>query len=393
MKIALILNDNHSMWHFRRGLIKELVARRYDVTVIVPPGKFTGNLEKLGVKVIPIKINRFISISSDILLSRQLYKIFCQGQFDIVHNMTIKPNIFGTFAAKLAGIKKVVCLVSGRGHLFSEKEGFVPRLIQYIGKKLYSIALHIADGTWFQNRDDLDFFVQSGIIRSDKAVLIKSGGINTDEYSPSAVSKEKIHQLRKELDIPENSKCVVMVAARMIWSKGVKEYLESARNLKSYYPDWSFVMLCPKDEADADTVPSEFIEEIQSENIRIVDYFRDDAKTFTAMADVLVLPSYYLEGVPRSLLEGLAMAKVIVTTDNQGCKEVVRDGVNGYCVPIKSTLLLTNSLQKLFNSDRDLLREFGQQSRKIALEEFSEKFVVGRIVTNLYNLPTSLKGV
>ena len=166
MKIALILNDDFSMWHFKGGLIKDLVSRDIEVCVIVPPGPYLSKLEAMGAKCIPIPMNRFITPFQDLKLIYQLYRVFKTEKFDLVHNMTIKPNIFGTFAAKLAGIEKIVCLVSGLGFIFSEDLNSPKiKIIRPFVIWLYKRALSISQKTSFQNNDDLDYFIIERIIQ------------------------------------------------------------------------------------------------------------------------------------------------------------------------------------------------------------------------------------
>src|SRR4028118_1935931 len=161
MKIALIGNDDFSMWHFRGGLIKALVSKGMEVCVIVPPGPYVSKLEIMGARCIPMAMNRFITPLQDLKLIFKLYSVLRTEQFDLVHNMTIKPNIFGTLTAKLAGTKKIACLISGIGFVFSEELNSTKNtIVRKLAVFLYKIALSISNKTWFQNKDDLDLFIE-----------------------------------------------------------------------------------------------------------------------------------------------------------------------------------------------------------------------------------------
>jgi N,N'-diacetylbacillosaminyl-diphospho-undecaprenol alpha-1,3-N-acetylgalactosaminyltransferase len=390
MKIALVLNDDFSMYHFRGGLIRELVRRNIQVVVIVPPGEFRGKLEELGIRCIPIPMHRFISPIKDILLTVRLYKVFRAENFDIVHNMTVKPNIYGTFAASLAGIERRVCLVSGGGFALMDDASWKASLMRFAVLWMYKLAMSLSDKIWFQNPDDYLLFVQKGITNKRKGVVIRSGGINIDEYSAASVDSDTLKNLRDELSLPPSANCVLMVAARLTWSKGVREFVEAASGLHKKYPNWYFVMVCPEDQGSPDSVPTKYLEGQRLERLIVIDTFRHDIKSFVALADIMVLPSFYPEGVPRTLLEGLAMAKPIVTTDNQGCREAVENGKNGYLIPIKNSDMLTKKLDILM-ADQDIRAQFGRESRRKAENEFSESMVVGRVIREIYELP-SLKG-
>lgn len=386
MKIALILNDDFSMWHFRGGLIQALVLRDIDVCVIVTPGSYVSKLEAMGARCIPVTMNRFITPFQDLKLIFQLYSVFRAERFDLVHNMTIKPNIFGTLAAKLAGIKRIVCLVSGIGYVFSEEfDSTKKRIVRTFATFLYKIALIISDKTWFQNKDDLDLFIEKGIIKPEKGLVIRSGGINLNEFSLESVNSSSLEQLRGEFQINENSKCVVMVAARLIWSKGVREFVEASKLLKAAYPDWVFLMVCPQDPGSPDSVPQDYIDAHQSDNLIVIDYFRDDIKNIIALADIMVLVSYYREGVPRTLLEGLSMSKPIIASNSVGCKEVVEDGKNGFLVPVKDAKKLAENLRVLMD-DENKRCLFGKHSREIAKKCFDETIVINRVLTELYEI-------
>ena len=385
MKIALILNDDFSMWHFRGGLINGLVSRELEVCVIVPPGPYVTKLEAIGTRCVTIPMNRFITPLQDLQLTWRLYKVFKTEKFDIVHNMTIKPNIFGTIAAKAAGVKWIVCLVSGLGFTFTDTPNLSTRITRSIAVFMYKIALSISHKTWFQNKDDFEYFVEKKIIRPEKGVVIRSGGINLTEYSYAAINQTALEDLRRELHLPNHSKCVLMVAARLIWSKGVREFVEVSKMFQSKYPEWVFLMVCPRDPDGPDSVPDEYINTHRAKNLIIIDYFRTDIKNIIALADIMVLVSYYREGVPRTLLEALAMSKPIITSNSVGCKEVVEDGKNGFLVPAKDSVALSDKLTILMN-DENIRREFGKYSREIVRKEFDEGIVVNRVITDLYQI-------
>jgi N,N'-diacetylbacillosaminyl-diphospho-undecaprenol alpha-1,3-N-acetylgalactosaminyltransferase len=384
LKIALILNDDFSMYHFRGSLICHLIELGHDVTTIVPQGDFEKSLESLGARVITLPITRFISPLADFKLLVLFYRLFRREKFDVVHNMTIKPNIFGSIAARLARTERVVCLVSGAGFVFSNAVNIRGRIFRSLVKRLYKFGLGFSDVVWFQNPDDRDEFVCSGLIPSGKAIVIKSGGIDTDAFDISSISKSELKALRDEFNISQDKKCIVMVAARMIWSKGVREFVNAAAEVEKTFPDWHFIMLTPKDTNSPDAVPENFMRSLNYSNLTIIDKFREDVKNFVALADIMVLVSYYREGVPRSLLEGLALSKPIITSTCPGCKEVVEEGRNGYKIAPKDSIELSKKLQILM-LDEELRADFGSHSRTVAEKRFDSKIVVDSIIKKLYD--------
>jgi len=387
MKIALVLNDDFSMWHFRGDLIRRLVAAGHDVTVVVPPGDYRERLESLGARCLQVPMARFVDPVADLLLLWRLMRVFRRERFDLVHNMTVKPNIFGSLAARAARIPRIVCLVSGLGFVFKERPNLKGRMLRRLVMPLYRLAMRVSDRTWFQNPDDYEYFVEKRLIPPEKGVVIRSGGINLGEYAPDVVPQERIAALRRELGIAPDAPVVLTVAARLVWSKGVREFIEASQELTERYPGWVFVMLCPRDPDSDEEVPPEYIERNRHDRLVVVDTFREDVKTFTAMASVVVLASYYREGVPRTLLEGLAMSKPILTCDSVGCREVVRDGENGFLVPVRDSAALADKLAVLMD-DESCRREFGSRSRRLAEEVFDERLVVASVIENLYGIRT-----
>ena len=382
MKIALVYSDDFSIWHFRKGLIKALKEKNCDVYAISTPGEYVELIEGLGAVHIPVNMDRFISPVKDCKFLRELYKIFREENFDIVHNFTIKPNIYGAISARLAGIKTVVGSVTGLGAAFGKQPGLKIRTLQPLVKKLYWLGCKLSDRVWFQNEDDLTFFTSSNIISKEKAVLIRSSGINLEEYSLRSVDKDKVAELRRELGGDNSTKFVTLVA-RAIWSKGIKEFIEISEILRKDYASVKFLLVGEVEKGSPGSVSEEYLKEKESENFQWLG-FRKDIKEVLALSDLVVLPSYS-EGVPRVLLEAMAMEKPIITTDNVGCKEVVDEGKNGYLVPIKNSKALADAVEVLLNDD-DKRKRFGQHSRVKVGAEFDEKKVVEKILTQLYEL-------
>ena len=229
MKIALVLNDDFSMWHFRKGLISALVNKGHLVYVITPAGPYVSKIESLGAKHIAIPMYRFVSPFADCLLLIRFYSVFMRRKFDIVNTMTIKPNIYGTIAARLAGVPKTVGLVSGLGFIFQDKLGFSLRITKPFVLFFYRIACYLSYRVWFQNSDDKEYFVKHKIIKEEKALVIKSGGIDLYEYTMSKIEQERIITLRKEIGFDNSKVIVTMITARLIWPKGVREFIEASK--------------------------------------------------------------------------------------------------------------------------------------------------------------------
>lgn len=383
MKIALVLNDDFSMWQFRKGLIISLLRRGFDVYVITPGGPYINRLESLGARHIEISIKRFISPFDDFILFLQLYKIFRREKFDIVHTMTIKPNIYGPIAARLSGIGRVVGLVSGTGFLFGDVLNRKVRFIRFLAKGMYRLAFRLSDRVWFQNEDDLNEFLEMRLLNREKALVIRSGGINLEEYDRENLNLEDILQVKKELGLSGDCSVVTMMTARMVWAKGVREFIEAAEFLSPRFPKARFILVAPLDESSPDHVPSDYLRKKGFPELTIIPVFRDDAKYILAISDVITLPSYYREGIPRVLLEAMALEKPIVTTESIGCKEVVDNEKNGFLIPPRNSIKLAEAIGILLENT-DMRNRYGIYSRMKAKREFDEKLVIAKIFTHLY---------
>ena len=382
MKVVIVLNDDFSAWHFRRGLIEALIDRGVVVTIITPDGPNVPKLVALGAKHVAVPMHRFISPLEDIRLFLNLYRVFRLERPDIVHTMTVKPNTLGAVAARLAGAPKVFGLVSGLGSVFVPVKGFRSRLCRQIVRSMYWIAGKIHYKIWFQNQDDLSLFVKWRLLTRRKAVLIRSSGINLLAYSPDAVQKSAVASLRRELGISESARVVMMLVARLTWSKGVREFVEAAEKLSVDCGNVVFVLVGPIDANEPDAVPIEYLKSRESAHLLLLGW-RSDLQRLIAMADVVTLPSFYREGVPRSLLEAMAMGKPIVTTDNVGCRDVVDEGRNGFLVPVRNSNALVAAIKKLVD-DEALRDAFGRCSRSKVEAEFDEIAVISQIFSELY---------
>ncbi len=384
MRCALVLNDDFSAWHFRKNLIRTLCERGIDVCVITPDGPYVSYIQSLGARHIPVKMTRFLSPIGDLRLLMGLYRIFSSGEYDLVHNMTIKPNIYGAVAARLAGVPKIVGLVSGLGYAFSGDMYWRDRVLRTVVSWMYWVAGKLSNRFWFQNEEDFRFFVEARLLDPTKAVLIRGSGINLQEYSPEAVERGDVERLRTELGMAESTQLVLMMVARVVWSKGVREFIEASQRVGRSGRDVHFLLVGPQDPASPDPVPKEFLHQVVSPRLTWLG-FRRDVKEILALADIVVLPSYYREGVPRVLLEAMALGKPIVTTDNVGCREVVESGKNGFIVPPKDPEALASAIDLLLDSSA-LRASFGGYGRAKAKQEFDESLVIRRVLTELYGL-------
>lgn len=382
MKILIVMNDAFSLLQFRKGLVTSLIALGHEVHIAVPPSSYVPAIEALGVKVTQIDIARFVSIPRDLGFMLQVWKLCRHERFDIVQAATTKPNIFATLGAWLARTPSIYALVSGAGFSFMTEEGKKPSLTQRLTRLLFKLAFMTTKRVWFQNPDDAREFIEHGLIKSDKVLVVKGSGVDPNLFRPTQAVKDAAQELAEKYDLPAK-KFVLMVTARRIWSKGIREYLEAASILHTRFPEWTFVMITPDDDGSPDLVPGDYMKTHAGSNVRVIADFQPDIRPFYALADIVCLPSFYREGVPRSLLEGMSFACPVVTTDSYGCREAVVNGENGFLVPPRDGPALAEALATLM-ADPDLMARKGAASRQLAETVFSERHVVSEVLRGLY---------
>ncbi len=385
MRVALVLNDDFSMWQFFRGLIRELKNRQVEVHVVTPSGPYVPLLRSLGAKHWAVRIHRFVHPLGDVMFCLTLVRLFWSQRIDLVCNITIKPNVYGAIAARIARVGSVLSMIEGLGYAFTDTSTLRRKLINRIVSALYWVSCSLSDRVGFANSDDLLLFVKRGIVKRRRAVAFRSMiGINLEEYSQEAVDKGTVRLLRAELSGEESAQFVMMVVARVVVSKGVMEFIEASKLLERECAAARFVLIGPLDPGSPDAISRDVLIAHLSRNLVWLG-FRRDVKELLYLADAVVLPSYYREGVPRVLLEAMALGKPIVTTDNVGCREVIENGRNGFMVPSRDAAALAAAV-KILLRDAKLRAEYGRNSRTKAELEFDEARVVDRLVKDLFCL-------
>lgn len=358
MNIALVANTAWNLVHFRQNLIKTFLAEGYRVTAIAPPDPESERLlTTWQCEFVPIQMdNKGANPLKDLLLCAKLYRLYRQKKFDAVLHFTIKPNIYGSFACALSGIS-CVNNVTGLGTVFI-RQNFTSR----IALLLYRVAFLFPKKVFFQNTDDRDLFVKRKLVDFEKTDLLAGSGVDTSFFKP--VEKTR-------------SKFVFLMIARLLFDKGVLEYIEAIRILKAENIDAEFWLL-GKIETDRDLgVSRETLAAWEKENLIRYLGTSTDVREWIGQSDCVVLPSYR-EGTPRTLLEGASMAKPLVATNVAGCKEVVEDGVNGLLCEVRSAKDLAKKMKLMRNLEEKRRTEMGRASREIAVRKFGEHLVIAK---------------
>ncbi|WP_300950164.1 glycosyltransferase family 4 protein, partial [Helicobacter rodentium] len=372
MKILFLSHTDSNLYLFRLPIMLALQAQGHEVIALTPKGADFDKFAPLGIQAIDYSINRgSLNPLSAFKTIQEITKILQNIKPDIVHTFMLKPNIYGSFAAKIAGLDCVINSLTGLGSFYID-ESLKSRALRFIIESLNRLAFKIAQKVLFQNNDDLELYVQKGILKREKAILIKGSGIDTQTFAP--INQESYNAMRQklsaELNLPLMSGSIlVLMVARAIAHKGVREYYEAAEILKG--KNCVFLYVGGVDLGNISSMNEVFLKS-SAEVIYLGQ--RKDIRSLMGACDLFVLPSYR-EGIPRTLLEAGSMAKPIITTDAVGCREVVENGKNGFLVPIGDSKQLAEKILQL-SKDKDLREKFGKVSREKICAEFSTDSIV-----------------
>ena len=359
MKLLFVVTED---WYFvshRLPLAVAAQAAGFDVAVATREGQQAEVIRGAGIRLIPFVLSR--RGGNPLREVVALWRLYRREQPDLVHHVALKPVMFGALAAWLARVPAQVNAVAGLGWLFTTSSGIV-RLVRPALRWLLARLLNRSHSmTIVQNPEDRAFLECSGI-PATRLRLIRGAGVDIQIFYPVAP--------------PPEPACIVLVA-RMLWDKGVGEFVEAARRLTEAGVNARFVLVGDPDPANPASVPESTLRSWHGQHG--VEWWgrREDMPAVLQAAHIACLPSSYAEGLPKSLLEAAACGLPIVTTDAPGCREVVHDGVNGLLVPVRDAAALAAALGTLIN-DAALRRRMGEQSRDLAETEFGLEAVIAQ---------------
>ncbi|HIP26533.1 MAG TPA: glycosyltransferase family 1 protein [Flavobacteriaceae bacterium] len=364
IKIVIVSNTSWNLFNFRFELARSIKKNGYEVVLVAPYDKYSDRLsDEFEYHHIHMN-NKGTNPKEDIKTTLDFYNLYKQIKPNVVLHYTIKPNIYGTIACNILGIK-TINNIAGLGTLFI-KQNFVTK----IAKWLYKYSQSKADKIFFQNRDDFDMFIGEGLVEKVKCDILPGSGVDTNKFLPITPNKE-------------DDKFIFLFIARMLWDKGVGEYIEATKIIKEKYKNVEFLMLGFLDVENKSAVSKEEMQEwVDAGYIKYLGV-SDNVKEEIAKADCIVLPSFYREGTPRVLLESASMAKPIVTTDNIGCRDVVDDEVNGYLCQVRNTQDLADKMELMLNLPDEERKLMGEAGRKKMIREFDESIVIGKYLESI----------
>ncbi|UCE63272.1 MAG: glycosyltransferase family 4 protein [Nitrospirota bacterium] len=366
-KVILVSRCAWTLFNFRAGLIRAL-KKRGDVVLGGGAGGdgFEGKLKHLGIAFVPLPVSlRPIDPWSDWLLLWTLFRWYRRERPDVVHHFTIRPVVYGSVAAWLAGVPKIVNSIEGLGTVFGDGQ---KRWLRAVVELQYRLAMSLSHLTFFLNRDDYDHFIARGLIKPEKAIVVSGPGVNCEVFKPHSA-----------VETSPNGSVTFLLSARLLWEKGVYDFVQAARLVKQTFPTTQFQLLGMRDERNPNVVPQEVLDQWEAENIITWLGEVSDVRPIVAKADVVVLPTYYREGMPRALLEASAMGKPIIATDTVGCRDVVEQEKSGILVPVKNPQALASAMIRMIESP-GLRSSMGKAGRERVVKKFNEQLVIDDIL-------------
>jgi glycosyltransferase involved in cell wall biosynthesis len=351
-------------WFFCSHFIERAVAAKaagYEVVVACRENSHGEQIRKMGLRLVPVDfVRRSTSPLMELRTLRQIFRLYRRERPDIVHQIGAKPILYGSLAARILGIRRIVNASIGMGYVFSSTDSRARRLKPLVNFAYRCLMNPPGSKVVFENGDDLATFVRMGAVQQEDAVLIRGAGIDVDAYQPHG-------------DEPPGAP-IIMLIARMLRDKGINEFVEAAHLLHEEGTRARFVLVGDPDPENPTSIP---LDKLQAWNgVQGVEWWgwRGDIAEILAESHIACLPSYR-EGLPKSLLEAAASGLPIVTTDTVGCREVVRDGENGYLVPVGEARALADALKALIDSPV-LRKKMGAVGRVRAEAEFASARVI-----------------
>lgn len=367
-RLLMVVNEDRFFLSHRKEIALAAQEAGWDVTIVCKDTGQRHEVEALGLKVLELPINPTgMNLRQELRTLWFLYTLYKKNRDAVVHHVGLKDILWGGLAAKMAGVRGVVNAVSGLGVLFSgEKMGLTAKgILSVMRFSHHRKGLKVI----FQNQEDINLFRQHGIVDENQCEFIKGSGVDLNVF--------------KYVPEQESDKLKVVFSARMVKEKGIIELIEAADILRKDYENKVEFWLCGRLANNADAISKEeLLARCDGKYIQWLD-FQKDMRSVLERSHIMAFPSYYREGVPKSLIDVCAVGRPIVTTNSIGCKDVVDDGVNGFLVPIKDSHALAEKLRILIE-DKDLRIKMGKAAREKAEKEFSLEGVVRKHL-EIYN--------
>ena len=356
MKVIVVSPKNRTVYNFRGDLIKQIIEKGHEVIVTGPNQDDVNKIEELGAKFVEIPMNKNgVNPFADLKYQKELTKLFNKEKPQVVFGYTSKPVIYGTLAASAAHVPHKVAMVTGVGYAFTAKTKKA-KILKSIMSLLYKRAFNKADVAIFQNEDDCQEFIKDNLVREEITRVVHGSGVNTEKFPLTPYPKQ----------------ITFFMLSRVMYSKGIREYLEACTIVKNKYPDVR-CMLLGACENIQDSISREDLQKYVDNHI--IEYFGETNKVadYYKQCSVYVLPSYR-EGTPRTVLEAMSMGRPIITTDAPGCRTTVINGETGFLVPTHNAKAVAEKMIEFIENPK-LIETMGKKSAEYCRRVFDVNLV------------------
>jgi glycosyltransferase involved in cell wall biosynthesis len=379
-KIAIVANTAWYLANFRMNLANTLRSFGYEVIAIAPSGADVSRIEEAGIRFVPMPMdNMGTNPIRDTVLFLRLFETLRRERPAVYLGYTVKPNVYGGLACQLLGIPSVHN-ISGLGTAFIHNT-WLTRMV----RRLYRLGLRKAAKVFFQNQDDLELFLHHRLVLPAQTECLPGSGVDTRWFAPDVHHPRPLEEMENRNSLlpgqtikgisVEHRPFRFLLSARLLWDKGIWEYIEASRQLISEGKEIECQLLGFLDVENRTAISRSSIEEWEREGVLHYVGATNDVRPFIAQADCVVLPSYR-EGTPRSLLEAASMGKPVITTDVVGCREVVEDRTTGLLCRPQDAKDLAEKMRRMVALTEENRIEMGRRGREKMIREFDEKFVI-----------------
>ena len=356
--IALFSNTSWYIYNFRLNTIKELLNNNFEVYVIAPKDEYTILLEKLGCKYLNIDFDsKSLNFFANLSVIFKLFFYLIKYRINIILNFTPKCNIYGSFCTRFCNTKSINN-ISGFGSGF-----YMNKYLNYIIIKMYKISFHNDTFVFVQNSNDYDFLLNINISNKNNTILIPGSGVDINKF---------VHSNLPPFD--KHNKFIFLFIGRLLYSKGVSVLFDSALKLYKDFDNFKVIIIGKQDFSNPDVISSDDISNMSKPFFQFKEHV-DNVLEFISQSHCVILPTYYNEGTPKSLLEGLSVGRPIITTDIPGCKDTVTNK-NGFLVIPNDINTLYQSMKTIINLPYSEIDNMGLRSRELAINTFDERIVI-----------------
>jgi glycosyltransferase involved in cell wall biosynthesis len=365
-KLLYLITEDWYFWSHRLPIARAAKAAGFEVLVATRVNQHGTLIEQAGLRLIPIKLKRkSYNPCREILAICEVISIYRRERPTIVHHVAMKPILYGSIAAHITCVPAIVNALAGLGYLFTSNRWYA-KLSKRAEKIAFRLILNTKKGRMIvQNPDDFIMLERGKVVDKGSLVLIKGSGVDTDIFSPTPFRG----------GVP-----IILLASRMLWDKGIGEFVNASKILSSRGIKARFVLVGKSDPENPNSIPESQL--MAWHGAGVIEWWghRNDMPEVFSQSHIVCLPTFYGEGIPKVLIEAASCGRPIITTNSPGCREIVKHGANGYLIPVKNSEALASAIGNLVEAP-ELWVKMGNKGREMVMNEFSIEIVISKTIS------------